>query len=545
MTIGLQVTDYRGISNATLQISKTLTLVAGLNGAGKSSLFECLAACLTGIKTPAAEVKVGESHMLVRDGGVAASATLSLPDGSRTIQWSGSNATVVTTGKPPHATEFAAGLKDFLALKLEDRAKKLQEYLQFDVTEEHLQAALPDVAADRIKLTWGTIKVKGWDGALEEAKKTGTKLKGQWEQLTGANWKPTAVNWQPEGIGPKPELSWGDAQKKLEEALKGQVLVEAEKQRLTTLAESLPRLVEDVNKYQESLKAAEAAYREAQNNAPSIPPQRAMECPRCQAKVVLMSNLTLAPADGAPNAKELEELKRQKEAHGRKVDRLRDDWINSRTAYDKVAEQARQAHVAKLTLEEDAARPKVSLGVDEAREAVRAVERYDKLIEAATKANQVHANWRKNQNIIDVLSPDGLRQQRLSEALEKFNKQLKTLCDMAGWADVVVRPDMSVVMGKRPLSLVSGSERFRARVTIQCALAQLDKSDMVAIDAADILDNAGRAGLAKLSAVLGVPIVVFLMASKSGDLPDLAADGRGLTHWVAGHTVISPKGTAA
>ena len=539
---GLQVTDYRGISSATIKLAPTLTLVAGLNHAGKSSLFECLAACLTGIKTPVSDVKVSESHLLVRDGAIAGSATLSMTDGSRTIQWSGANATIVTTGKPPHASEYGAGLKDFLSIKPADRAAILQEYLQFEVTEEHLQAALPDVAPDRIKLTWGTIKVKGWEAAHTDAKTTGTKLKAQWEQLTGLNFKPTVVLWQPEQLANVPALALKDARQQLEDCLRNEALADADRHRMGTLAEQLPGLVAAVEKQDAAMKAAEIAYREAQDKAPEVSPKRAMECPHCNGRVVMMSNMKLSKADNAPTYEEVQAQQEQAAAHTKRVERLREEWINSRCAYDKVAEQARSAHVAKLTLEEHAAKPKPSMSADAAREAVKHAEEFAKLSDAAEKANTLHANWRKNQAIIDCLAPDGLRQQRLAEALDKFNARLKQLCDHAGWADVVIRADMSVIMGARPLALVSASERFRARVTIQAPFAQIDKSGIVAVDAADILDNPGRAGLAKLAAMLGVPFVVFLTANRLQDVPDLARDGRGLTYWVQGNTVLAGAG---
>jgi hypothetical protein len=68
---------------------------------------------------------------------------------------------------------------------------------------------------------------------------------------------------------------------------------------------------------------------------------------------------------------------------------------------------------------------------------------------------------------------------------------------------------------------------------------------MVVIDEADILDNEGRKGLAKLVAYASVPVVLFMTANSSREVPDLSADGRGITYWIANHSVHALQAMAA
>ncbi len=83
--------------------------------------------------------------------------------------------------------------------------------------------------------------------------------------------------------------------------------------------------------------------------------------------------------------------------------------------------------------------------------------------------------------------------------------------------------------------LLSESEQFRVRVTLQVAIAKMDDSAAMVIDRADILDRQGRNGMMKLLLRTGIPTLVCMtiLDPEKDPPPDLAAKGKGQTYWLA------------
>ena len=167
-----------------------------------------------------------------------------------------------------------------------------------------------------------------------------------------------------------------------------------------------------------------------------------------------------------------------------------------------------------------------------ARNAVRKAETRLQSFNRYNEALRVHRNILENQAIINVLEPEGIRRRSLEKGLADFNGRLECLCHLAGWSDVCVDGDMSVNYAGRPFVICSESEKFRTVVTLQIAIAEYDGSAAVVIDAADILDNRGRAGLLKLLSHMSYCSFVGMMASKPTATPSLKKLKIGRKYWV-------------
>ena len=137
-----------------------------------------------------------------------------------------------------------------------------------------------------------------------------------------------------------------------------------------------------------------------------------------------------------------------------------------------------------------------------------------------------------NQRIIDLLSSEGVRRTALVKALTSFNAELAAVSDACGWAKVEITPDLDVEFGGRVYFLLSESEQFRARTTLQLAIARKDRSAAVVIDGADVLDAKGRGGLFGALKSLGVTAVVGMMANKPEALPSMRNADVGETYWI-------------
>ncbi len=157
---------------------------------------------------------------------------------------------------------------------------------------------------------------------------------------------------------------------------------------------------------------------------------------------------------------------------------------------------------------------------------------------AHREAHRLHEQITKNAAVVAVLAVDGLRLRKLRKAVELFNEQLLELSTVAKWGRVELSADLSVVYDGKPLVLLSASEQYRARVTVQVALAKLDKSAVVVADAADILDKGGRNGLMRLALHMGslespVPTVICMTIFERDKLPK--ANPRARVYWMEGN----------
>jgi hypothetical protein len=149
------------------------------------------------------------------------------------------------------------------------------------------------------------------------------------------------------------------------------------------------------------------------------------------------------------------------------------------------------------------------------------------------KADDLHDKIMTNNAVIDILAPDGLRAKKLGHVLELFNTaQLGRLSLAASWNQVTVDAEMTFAYGGRPYALLSTSEQYRVRAVLQVAMAHLDGSAMVVLDAADVLDGPTRSGLFDLLDEAGLPALICMTLSRREQVPDIEADGLGMSYWI-------------
>jgi hypothetical protein len=138
-----------------------------------------------------------------------------------------------------------------------------------------------------------------------------------------------------------------------------------------------------------------------------------------------------------------------------------------------------------------------------------------------------------NDLVLDILAPEGLRARKLARVIELFNvAQLGRLSLAAGWNQVTLDADMALAYAGRPYPLLSTSEQYRLNLVLQVAPAHLDKSAMVVIDAADVLDGTTRSGLFGLLEESGLAALVCLTLARRDQMPDLDELGCGTSYWL-------------
>ncbi|MBF0263437.1 MAG: AAA family ATPase, partial [Magnetococcales bacterium] len=194
-TLTLSIENFGGITSATLEIHPGLTLVAGANGASKTTVLRAIAAC-SRADTVIPITKDGRDVLLKKDSGLmvrgkSGSATLVGAHGSRRVVWPANGAKGNGPFEPP-PSRMALGLIDWMAIPQVERLRLMMDASTLDptattaITRADMDQA---VAVDQldpaiVDWTWQAITNHGFDVAHAEASKAMTESTGSWKATT-------------------------------------------------------------------------------------------------------------------------------------------------------------------------------------------------------------------------------------------------------------------------------------------------------------------------------------------------------------------------
>lgn len=544
----IELKNYRGVSDAQLTMAP-IALVAGPNGSGKTSIAQAVAAGLNRNAAPIEGIAKNAAGQLMRDGAKRGHCQVGDETGHVKANWPG--ATVSEEGTPPWASDIACGLASIVTMKPKDAAALLIGAIEATPTLDDLKAALPETDDTLLGQVWAAIQKDGWEIAYKRAQERGTKLKGAWEQVTGERYgSAKAEGWKPAGT---PEAGTEELQSELtalrtdlEEAIANQAVGDAEVQRLQGLIDAgkaaeaaLPKLESDKangDKHADKLLAEFNALPQPETV------ETWAECPHCKGHLVVVSRTEVrAPADGGVTAEENEQRQAAIDAKRAEIERTNTALLQLGGQRSSALQAVSLASVATKQL---SAMPKGGTTAEQIqaiRNDIADAETDLRSVQAAASAEKIHGDIGTNQDVIEALAPTGVRQTVLNKKMGEFNGALARHSQAAGWATVHIAEDLATSLGGRPYILLSESEKFRVRVTLQVALADLDGSDAVIVDAADILDRAGRNGLFKMLKASSLRALVCMTMNTLADVPDLAKAGLGHSYWLA-DSILAPVG---
>lgn len=568
------IKNYRGIASAELNISK-LCLIAGPNEAGKTSTAQAVAAALTGDAVPIHGVKKTGAGMLVRSGTASGSIELTGAKGTTKVVWP--SAKVSSEGSGPFASHFAAGMVSIVNMEDKERIKTLTEYLKATPTRADLDKQLAEMSLtpEVLDQLWKLIEMQGWDSAHMQIKDKGTKLKGQWEGYTGEKYgSKKAESWIPDGYEPELESQSEatlkalvtDAQDALEAAIASSAVQDFKTDELEALAalQDERRQVLDaamaVTVSHEQLEAAQYVVRETEvertaaaerlRNLPTAYEAAGTPCPSCGVVLEVSGRSLAVLATISP-----EEKKAREEVIAHATAEL--NQIQARLEKEKEAVIAEQEAVRSAEQDARAAVNDAKRILAESQEAAEKlktikpatgeagdVERFRTVLDAAKlrldafqkkyAADRTHQAVCQNQILIDKIAPEGIRGDVLAAALKRFNELALPITKAAGWRTVALEPDFTATYGGTLYLLLSESAKWRVRVVLQMVMAQLDRSEALIIDAADILDKSGRNGLFKAVHIMNMPCLICMTMDNMESVPNLAKAGIGVSYWLDG-----------
>lgn len=534
------IKNFMGCASAEVEASK-IALILGLNGQGKTSTLLPIAAALRGgVPLGLQKTKAG---MLVKTGAGAASVVLE-EDGSKVeVFWPKCERRSEGVSAP-EASDIAVGAVAFPAMADKDKVELLRDILKTDPVKQELCEALADAGlSEKVQeAVWHNIEAEGWDASLDRAKEKGRSLKSQWALIAGETYgEKKAASWFPQGWENDLETTSTEAleadvslaRADLEDKIANQAISADELARLQEKADGLAETEKKCDDAAGKVTEAQKALKEARAAREKLPklPNYDLVCPHCGKPVVYQFG-KLEAVKQSLSAEEREKLEQQILDADNAVSKAERELNAAKHDFILADSDLQAIKKAKEELESKHGKTIQPAEVDEARNAVRKAETRLQSFNRYNEALRVHRNILENQAIINVLEPEGIRRRSLEKGLSDFNSRLEYLCHVAGWACVKVDGDMSVSYNDRPFVLCSESEKFRAKVTLQAAIAEYDGSHALVVDAADILDNKGRAGLLKLLAGQSYCSFVGMMAAKPSAAPDLKKLGIGRKYWV-------------
>jgi len=535
----IEIKNYRGIESAGLELSP-IALIAGVNGSGKSSIAQGVAAALTQNPAPIAGITKTAAGQLLRDGSKRGSCTVGDANGHVTVNWPG--ASVSHNGVIPVASAVACGLISIADMKPKDASVAMMAIIKADPTREQYDTALSVLSDGMREQVWQAITADGWDDAHKRAKERGIKIKGAWEALTGEKYgSQKALTWRHRNHIDDEAGYLEAAQSDLESAIANQATDQSRVDFLNrqvadhaTASGLLPELQSD-------LAAKQDAYNNARTAAAALPrPEQAeqtVNCPHCAGHLVVISKTDVrAPTAGLSD--------KENAARTLAIQTATADLQQLQKSLDlavqdlQLAQNAiRTGNNAAATLKSMPAGTSTAADIADARQRVAEITDRIAAAQATGKAATYHKQIADNDTVLAVLAPEGLRKTVLSEKMGELNKSLAGMAAAAKWPVVALDDDLNATLGGRAYILLSESEKYRVRVVLQLVLSGMDGSEVAVIDAADILDKGGRNGLFAAIKHSKLKALVCMTINTQTDVPNLAPSGIGRSYWLAGNVL--------
>lgn len=546
----LIIKNIKGAESVSLTLDPKITLVAGLNGQGKTSSYRAIAHVLAGIYPDDRKAKE-----LLRRG--ASTGSVSLTDGERKFFVSFPGCKPVHQGWPK-TSPYASGL---LSCGSADK-KQLYEYmnklLHCAPTAKQLHTALEDLGAfkgytkeEKEKYSanaWANIERRTWSGAHKDYEQRGRDLKAEWKAITNKTWG-TAVgpSWAPEhwedGLLRKSAQTLTEELTEItvryEAALQSQAVSEANIESERATASAIP---ETEKAYQLQLQKEEALKKELADKKAAF---KALPRP---ANVATVKKCWHCSADidvhtfGKPVVQTAEEIEALKAALDKAEEEIRatdrDYMLAINTSVQLQQELFRRRDAQKRLLElETNQHLKKGFSAADVEDLRNSVEKARQRIDAFKRKNEAdkkHQEILRNQTLIDLTNPEsGWRQSFLEQALNKINSLLLEQCEIAKLPVVEMLSDLSVTFNGFEYSELSTAEQWFTDALLQIAFARLENSDLLVFDRVDLLPEKSlwRNSFFRLLLTVKIPALIF-MSSTETQVPDLASRNFGSTYWL-------------
>lgn len=512
---GITIDNVLGARSAHIETATPITLIAGRNGAGKSSIAEAVRQAL-GLDPERVALKKDFGKLITdgaKNGVIAvqfgeASASLTLPAGKLSASPELEHFALPFVIDPRRfsgmdETERRAFLFKLMGVKISGKAvaEKLKAR---GLNDEYCAQVQPMLAA-------------GFDAAATEAQTKARDAKAAWRAITGETygekkadgWKIEADDYDPEQLD-QANVDLQQTDQDVEEASRALGALEAGSKQAASrasdikvkqeVADMLPRIRTKLDVDTKEAERLRGIVAEAKAHKTG----QKMPCPCCGVMLQLvdgaLSEFKREAGDDTA-AEAAEDLGKWQKALELVESAIRNGQRDLAAAEQAAAdlqklkaEPASEANEAAIA----AAKAKLEQLKDERRTADATVQRLRTAKQAAEHAEsktkaaaQHHADviaWGK---IADALSPEGIQAELLADALAPFNDTLAALTPEE-WPAVKITDTISIEAGGRPYGFRSKSEQWRVDAVIAAAIAHVAGLHFVMLDEFDLLDAPAR-----------------------------------------------------
>ncbi|MFM0165675.1 AAA family ATPase [Paraburkholderia sediminicola] len=542
----LKVINTFGARHIDMALDTQITLFAGRNGAGKSSIQEGVRMAFSGDTT---RVKLKKDMpLIVSEGAKSAGVQVITDAGTASIKLP-KHTHSLTEGFEkglPDALPYVLNAQQFARMKEDDRRTFLFGLTNSQVTEEALRRMLKEAECDdaRVAQTLPMLKsIIGFPAAEKFAAGKATEAKGAWQQITGEkhgsvkgeSWEAEKPKfdvdaleyWQEEVTHRREDLNKSSQALGSLKTMHTQAATEKSRREvLQNRANRIDELTIIVNKEASALADLEEKVKELESMAGEAPKvgiehdfaravEYALDCigddPR--ASIVATVAKLKVPFDayvaknGLPiNSGDEAAREALPEARAKVTAKKNAVQTNSRalkeceTAAAQLADMGEIETVTDEALTEgEAIIAKLQAHLDEATAELAKIAQVRDAADSAEQktadAKAAHVEVTEWTKLAKALGADGIPAQILAKALKPINTELRKSSLATGWRQASINPDMSITAEGRIYDLLCESEQWRVDAMIAEAISSISGLGVLMLDRVDVLEIPARVEL--------------------------------------------------
>jgi hypothetical protein len=562
----INIQNFCGIRAVDVALNTPLTLFAGHNHAGKTSLIEAIKAAMTGNYNSRIHLKK-DAGQLVTDGAKKGSVQV-ITDG---FDFSFALPACSGNGVENDILAQLINTSAFAARDAGSRRKTLFNITGCKITPKLIFTKLAERGCNSDKYEVIDL-AKGLEAANKYAEEQTRDARASWKAITGeAYGSLKAESW----TAPKFDIESADTAeftKTKTEALQNEInqlhecktrlTVESREAgtatariaELTVKSANIDRIKAKLTRDQIELKKWEDALINAQSFAAL---DKSLPCPCCQNLLVnidgkLVDVNTLQHEDSAPSV-DVAECQRSITLFKSAVTNDERDLALAENAAEELAKlgeidvQASADNTAKIATAQQSINDKqkqINELNAKLREADVLVQKNAAADSHTVKAAQYHADVNEWSAIAEAFSAGGIQAEILASALDPFNALLRDVATATGWAQVAINADMDITANGRAYALLSESEKWRADTALAYAISQLSGLKLFVLDRVDVLDTHSRLTLLKWLHGLAqsTKIDTVILCGTFKELPKVPATFS--THWLENGVIATVEAAA-
>lgn len=514
----INISNLLGIKSANIT-TKPITIIAGQNGAGKSSVLAGIRMAYTGA-VERIEYKKNVSE-LAHNGAKSYGAQVRLDDDKR-FEFGKTFGNNHAPNNQHNLINLVTGGKRPADLKADELQKLLIELSGVSLSADEVKKRLTQAGHDEAMINLVLPKITtSFDTAESFAKSQATESKGAWKSVTGeAFGEAKAENW----IATKPQLPDVDLAEldaeyqrysnEIEFHQSEKIRIENHnrwlKDRIANLeqhkanASKLDEFKELLLVAENDLSAHLDEIKRLEVLAAGTPEPIKYPCPCCDKPLMwLNGKLEAWQHEGkAPDLEAKAQLKRMIESKQIRESLVirRKREIEQATAAATLVESIENEIDDKQFQDLSTIEATINLAITQQREVKQKIVEAKAIFTQAEQADQKTINAKRHftdviawLKIADELSPTGIRQKLINQAVSEFNELLASF-----GLPVVIGTSMAVSAFGRSYNLLSESEQWRVNTLMQLAIAIQSGIKFVAIDRFDVLHVSSRPQFLKL-----------------------------------------------